>query len=700
MKFKRPLFFSVILGVFLLAAFLPKPTGNGEKDAILMQTIRVFLDQLHYRPLTFDDNFSEKLYAEYLDGLDGGRRFLTQEDLLAFADYRTQLDDEAKSGSFEFFDRSLEHFDAALVKTQAYYREILSQPFNFDLKESFESDPEKRGYAANDAELKKVWYHLLKYETMTRLADKMENQEKEGEETPVKSFAELEKEARASVLELYNDWFDRMMKMKRDDRRSLYFNSLTHLFDPHTEFFEPVEKQNFDIRFSGRLEGIGATLQTVGDYTKVSSIVVGGPAWKTKEIFENDIILKVAQGNEGEFKDVTGMVINDVVQLIRGKKGTLVRLLVKKVDGTTKEIQIIRDIVQLEDGWARSLIIDSNENERIGYLNLPSFYADFNDPNGRFCARDVNTEIEKLKAEKVNGIILDLRNNGGGSLSDVVRMTGFFLETGPIVQIKSRDGQTDVLRDVDSRVQYDGPLIVLVNNFSASASEIMAGALQDYGRAIIVGTKSTYGKGTVQRMYDLDMAVRGYDEIKPLGDIKITTQKFYRITGGSNQLTGVIPDIILPDQYHFVDIGEREDAHAMEWTEIPKVDFQQNTYRIRKMDEIKKRSQQRVNNDPLFQKIYSRAKEVKEQRETSTYSLNLQDYVATQKKMTAASNAFRDLFKDTFVKNAHNLAADETVINTEESSKARNEDFLKGVAKDIYLRETMNIMHDMIVLNK
>jgi carboxyl-terminal processing protease len=473
------------------------------------------------------------------------------------------------------------------------------------------------------------------------------------------------------------------------------------LYDPHSDYFEPIEKQNFDIRFTGKLEGIGATLQTVGDYTKVATVVVGGPAWKTKEVFENDIILKVAQ--EGaDFKDISGMVINDVVQQIRGKKGTKVRLLVKKVDGTIKEVEITRDIIELEEGFAKSLLLKNDQlpNEKYGYIYLPRFYADFEDPKGRFCAPDVEKEIEKLKAENVKGIILDLRNNGGGSLSDVVKMTGFFIPSGPVVQVKSKESKADVLRDPDSRTQYDGALIVMVNNMSASASEIIAAALQDYGRAIIVGTKSTYGKGTVQRFFDLDMGLRGYEEFKPLGEVKITTQKFYRINGGSTQLKGVTPDIILPDQYHYLEIGEREEDYAMEWTEIAPVGYEPQKSKLQSLDLLRKKSEDRVKSDPSFQMILKNALRIKKQRDQSVMPLSLNAYKQLLKNQEKEAQEFRDAFKNYQIKGVENLAADLTEINADSAKITRNIAFKESVGKDIYLRESLLILNDYIRLKK
>ena len=701
MKKKGLIIVSLFAGILLIASFLPKPSQNEGKEAVLVKTVLNYVEQLHFRPKSLDDKLSEQLFNYYIESIDGGKRFLTKEDLALLETHRLNLDNQAIEGTFTFFDLSIDLLDKSLRKTQLIYKELLSKPFNLNGDATFETDSEKRPFPANDAELKEVWRKLLVYEIVSRVNEKLELQGKGSAEIKAKSTDELEKEAREAVLKLYDEWYERLFKTKRSDRLSIYINSLTHLYDPHSDYFEPIEKQNFDIRFTGKLEGIGATLQTVGDYTKVATVVVGGPAWKTKEIFENDIILKVAQ--EGaDFKDISGMVINDVVQQIRGKKGTKVRLLVKKVDGTIKEIEITRDIIELEEGFAKSLLLKNDQfpNDKYGYIYLPRFYADFEDPKGRFCAPDVEKEIEKLKAENVNGIILDLRNNGGGSLSDVVKMTGFFIPSGPVVQVKSKESKADVLRDPDSRTQYDGALIVMVNNMSASASEIIAAALQDYGRAIIVGTKSTYGKGTVQRFFDLDMGLRGYEEFKPLGEVKITTQKFYRINGGSTQLKGVTPDIILPDQYHYLEIGEREEDYAMEWTEIAPVGYEPQKSRLQSIDLLRKKSEDRVKSDPSFQMVLKNALRIKKQRDQSIMPLSLNAYKQLLKNQEKEAQEFRDAFKNYQIKSVENLATDLAEINADSAKITRNIAFKESVGKDIYLRESLLILNDYIRLKK
>ncbi len=698
MKFKGAYLFSFLVVLLVAgAAFLPYPP-KADKESVLIQTILAGVNQLHYSPKEIDDGFSEKVYDLYLDRLDGGRRWLTQADTEQLKPFRHRLDDEALAGTYAFFDKSVELVEASLVKTQKYYRDILAQPFDFSSKEDIELDGDKKPFAKNDAELKEYWRKSMKYETLVRLNNKMKEQDKleEGEEK--KSVDVLEKEAREAVLEVFDDFYERMQKRRRTDWMSDYLNAVTNVFDPHTGYFEPKDKANFDISMSGSLEGIGARLQTDGDYTKVSSIVVGGPAWKDKELEENDLIMKVTQEGEEAGVDVTGFHIDEVVKIIRGKKGTKVTLTVKKVDGNIKDVTIERDVVILEEGFAKSVILDyPGTAEHIGYIKLPRFYADFNGTTGRSCAKDVAKEIKKLKEKNVKGIILDLRNNGGGSLRDVVKMSGLFIEKGPIVQVKARTSQPEVLQDRDQRVQYDGPLVVMVNQFSASASEILAAALQDYGRAVIVGSNSTFGKGTVQRFFDLDQAIRGNSDIKPLGEVKMTIQKFYRINGGSTQLKGVTPDIILPDRYYLItELGERDNEFPMEWTSINPVQYTQDVYKIKNLDQLKARSKARVSDNETFQLIMESAKFLKDQRDRTSYSMNMETYQATRKSLEERSEKYNDMLQPIEGLKVNNLEVDLPGIEVDESKKARNEDWVKSISKDVYITETMAIMSDMI----
>jgi carboxyl-terminal processing protease len=451
---------------------------------------------------------------------------------------------------------------------------------------------------------------------------------------------------------------------------------------------------------SGRLEGIGARLQMDGDFTKVIMIIPGGPAWKQKELEVDDKIFKVQQENEAEPVDVTGWLVDEVVGLIRGPKGTKVTLTVKKTDGSVREITIVRDEVILDEGFAKSAIIElEGEVGNVGYITLPKFYADFENPDGRSCYEDVATEVDKLMKSNVKGIILDLRNNSGGSLNDVVQMSGLFIEDGPIVQVKGRDKAPVILRDKDERVVYTGPLIVMVNTQSASASEILAAALQDYGRAVIVGSQSTFGKGTVQRFFDLDKAVTGYDHLKPLGDIKLTLQKFYRINGGSTQLKGVIPDINLPDNQQYIAAGERELNYPMEWTEISPVEYEQDIVKLNNLDQIRKRSENRIKASPQFEKVIANALRIREIRDETVVPLQLDEFRALDRDREEESEAFKKAFGPIKKLKPHNLAFDLPVIEADSSKIGRNQAWLETIVKDIYIEETLHIMKDLMAIN-
>ena len=698
MKIRNVILMTAVASVALMAAFCPKPTP-ADKEAVLLQKIMEIMATLHYAPQTMNDDLSKKVYKLYLDRADAGRRFLTQQDVDQLKPFETQLDEAITKQDFTFFNKSVERLDAGMVKAEAYYQEALKQQWDFTKEERIELDGDKKPYAKDDNDMKDVWRRMVKYEVLTRLASKMDDKEKGKEEVKDKTDGELQKKAIEEVTKTYNDYFKRIKKVKRNDRFSTYLNSIANVFDPHTEYFEPIEKQSFDISMSGRLIGIGATLQTdlESDYTKVSSIVVGGPAFKQGELKEGDLIVKVAQADK-EGVEIAGMDINEVVSMIRGKENTEVRLTVKaKADGKTKVVSIVREEVIISDGYAKSLIIQANkDSERIGYIKLPKFYADFDKEDGHQCAEDVEIELEKLKKQNVKGIILDLRNNGGGSLRDVVKMSGYFVEEGPIVQVKDRKGAPDVLSDTDPSVQYTGPLVVMVNEFSASASEILAAAMQDYGRAIIVGS-NTYGKGTVQRFFDLDR-MPGNNDIKPLGSIKMTIQKFFRINGGSTQLEGVKPDIILPDAYSEVNVGEKDNEHPMPYTRIAEVKYGQAVVDLKKLPKIAEYSKKRVEKNETFKLIAENAKRIKDQRDKSEYSLNLKEYRANETKMREANKKFENISKPIDGIVAENLQEDLTALNglNDASKTIRNTEWLKDVKKDLHLYETMMILKDML----
>lgn len=694
MKRKGLLFSGLLACLFLLTAVITIP-NNAEKESLILNIMLSVMDQIHFEPKALDDDFSKQAFDRYLKNLDGARRYLIQPEVDQLKAFQYKLDDEAKDRSLAFFDLSMELIDHGMARSKKIYEDLIEGSFDLDKEEVFELDGEKRGFAKDEAALRDYWRKYIKYQIVLKAERKIAEQANYKEGVEKKTEAELVADAIKETKKLFDDWFDRIGRLRRSDRFEAYLNAYTHIFDPHSSYLSPKDKADFDMDMGGRLEGIGARLVQNGDFVKISSLIPGGPAWKGKELEVDDIILQVTQKGE-KAVDVLGMRVDDVAQIVRGKKGTVVILTVKKKDGTTQDVRIERDEVILDESFARSVMVDlSDEITDIGYIKLPKFYSTFD--GGNSCAADIKNEIEKLQSQDAKGIILDLRNNLGGSLPDVVDMSGLFIEKGPIVQVKSRDKDPYVYKDKDPDVAYDGPLIVMVNALSASASEILAAALQDYKRAVIVGGNSTYGKATVQRFIDLDRVIRGASEVKPLGTVKLTYQKFYRINGTSNQLRGVIPDIILPDQYTNMDIGEKEYENALSWSEVEPVKYSQDVCRLPNLEALKASSTQRIATNSTFELIQENNMRRKRNAERTVYPLALDDYVAYREGRAAEAQKYRDIMKDTVPGLIiENLPMDVAYIQEDESRVARNEDWIKQLKKDIYLEETLHIMQDLI----
>ena len=690
-------------GVIFLAAsilVLASQTTNTEdlRRELLLKVITFAINSGHYHPGNIDDAFSEKAFGLYIERIDYAKRFLLQEDVDKLAEYKKELDDAMKEIDFEFLDKSVAVLNKRTEEAKDYYKDILSHPFDFEVDEYYEFDSDKIDYVENKQQLKERWRKSLKYETLNRLYNLEEEQKEAAEKSDtvtIKDFAQLEEEAREKVMKRYDDWFHWMEKLNDDDRLNIYINSLVNVFDPHTQYFPPRDKENFDIRFSGQLEGIGAQLTQRNSYIEVTKIIPGSPSWKQGELEVGDYILKVAQGND-EYVDVVDMRLDDAVQLIRGKKGTKVRLWVKKLDKSIKEIVLIRDVVVLEETYAKSAIIkDDKAGRNFGYLKLPSFYVDFSKINGRNCFDDVKREIEKLKSENIEGLVFDLRDNGGGSLEDVVNIAGLFIKQGPVVQARGRKGMQRTLEDKDPHIQYDGPVVVMVNTISASASEIFAAAMQDYGRALIVGTKSTYGKGTVQNFSELDrMVPRKPADMKDLGSLKMTVQKFYRINGDATQMKGVTPDIVFPDYYNYMEFGERDLEYAMPWDEISGLTYNKWNLSYDK-NYIEQICEKRIENDSILILIDENGKRLESIREETEYSLNYENYKMQLENREKEGEKYDRIGKDTLGLAIEILKADLPEIEADTSSKARFDAWILGLKKDIYLVESVNILNDI-----
>lgn len=686
----------VLVPVSLLSfGFYLKNQDEGEQ--ILLKAILENLGRHHYHPQPVDDNMSELAYKNYLSAMDNSKRFLLQEDVDALSQYKTQLDDQSLTGSYEFFDLSVDILDRRIDEAQTYYREILAKPFDFTTDETVNMG-ENNPYGANKEELRERWRKYLKYNVMTRLSAKMDVQEKakakdEDAFQPI-PYDSLELMAREDILKNHDSWFNRMERVDRKDRLAAYVNSITRIFDPHTNYFPPEDKENFDIRMSGKLEGIGAQLQEKDGYIKVVKIIPGSPCALQGDLGVNDLILKVGQG-EDEPASIVNVKMNDAVQLIRGKRGTEVRLTVQKPDGAIEIIPIIRDVVVLEETFAKSLMINDEDKRKMGYLHLPSFYTDFTGTGGRTCWKDVETELKKLEEDGAEALIFDLRGNGGGSLNDVVNMAGLFIEKGPIVQVKDSRGKNAVLRDNNGNVEWDKPVVVLVNEFSASASEIFAAALQDYNRAVIVGSHTTHGKGTVQRFIPLNRTLRN-NNVPDLGSLKLTTQKFYRINGGATQLKGVTPDVILPDNYMFIETGEKEQEYALEWDKIEESEYQVYDKKWNKrLSAVQKNSAGRVEKEELFASIEENARVWREQRDKDVFTLNLETHRKEEEAARKRNEAFDELFKPYPELEINMLSADALIINRDSTKQKIRQTWMDRLKEDPYLMEALQISEDL-----
>lgn len=605
--------------------------------------------------------------------------------------------DEINEGGFEFLDKTVKIINTRIEEAEKYYQEILDKPFDFEKDEQVELDAKKVEYSKDKTALKESWRKALKYQVLTKVVQQIEKQESNDTIKDKKPFAEIEKEQRAKVLKNNKDWFKRLKRLNDKDRLDTYLKCITLAFDPHSTFYPPKEKEDFDISISGKLEGIGATLQEKDGFIKVVKIVPGSASWKQGELKDGDIILKVGQGEE-EPVSIEDMRLDEAVKLIRGPKGTEVRLTVKKkIDASIKVIPIIRDVVLLEESYAKSAVVeDKSTDKKVGYIKLPKFYADFSGTGGRNCSDDIAKEIKKLKKDNIDGIVLDLRDNGGGSLRDVIKMVGLFIETGPVVQVKSRSGDAYPYGDNDRRVQYDGPLVVMVNSFSASASEILAAAIQDYNRGIIIGTP-TFGKGTVQRVLNLDsyLSLSDLKEFGSLGSIKLTTQKFYRINGGTTQLEGVTPDIILPNFYSYMDLGEREMDYALKWDQVSRANYDEENSINKKRKKLAKKSTKRFKKDNTFRLVDENAKRLKSIRDNTTSSLNLKKFREEKEAEKNSGEKYKDIFKVIESLNVTTPTADKELIESDETKVETNKAFQKELTKDPYLLESIRVVKDI-----
>ena len=716
-RLKVGLYAFLVAAVFVLASyrlFRRADSAVPSKEQVLIGTMLQGLSAAHYQPEKVDDAFSKRVFDLYLKHLDYRKQFLLTSDVEQLRRYQTQIDDEVKNGTHEFLDLSTKLMADRTKEMQGLYRDILAKPFDFTTDETFQTNFEKAAFPADKAAQRELWRKLLKYETLSRVSEMMEAQDKAKEAKPsgataapaaadasaptaaepVRTPAQMEAEARKRVLKYYDDQFEEISDTDANERLATYANTIANTYDPHTEYFAPKAKEDFDYEMTGRFEGIGATLREKDGLIYIEEIIPGSASARQGDLKKGDAILRVAQ-SAAEPVSIEGWHTAKAVTLIRGKKGSEVRLTVKKPDGSTKIIPIIRDVVVVDEKYAQSSII-TEKGQKIGYLRLPGFYADFNDNGGRSSSEDVKKELAKLNAEGVKGIVMDLRFNGGGSLSDAVSMAGLFMPSGPMVQVRDGQGHTQVLTDNDPRVQYSGPLVLLVNKYSASASEILAAAVQDYHRGVIMGSTSTYGKGTVQRIFDLDEALPSeLNSVKPIGSLKLTTQKFYRVNGGSTQFKGVVSDIVVPDLYSYLDEGEKESDYPLKWDEI-----QPARYRTwdaaPALDKLRAGSKARVATNPSFKVMDEMVKSMRKRKDETTISLKLSVYRAEQQESKVISDRYEAAQKTNTALAFSPLAADVRAVNGDTVKVNRAARFTKSLKKDITIGEAVAVIQDEI----
>jgi carboxyl-terminal processing protease len=693
----------VLFGSLFIAFRSINGADSNEKIAQqqkLLNTVGALLEQQHYSPQKINDEFSKKIFKAYLSQLDGDKSIFTSADVNTVKKFETTIDDEIHGTSIQFQPAVSAIYEKRVSETMLYYKDILSKPFDYNINETVQLDGDQLGYTTSEAERKDRWRKKLKYYSLERFIDLQEEREKNKGKDSFKVLPDdsLELAARTSVLKMMDRTFNRIKTTFTEEQRfNSFINVITNTMDPHTDYYPPIEKRAFDERMSNQFYGIGAQLQQDDNGIKIASIVTGGPAWKSGAIVAGDVIIKVAQGTSQPV-DVSGYGTEDAVKLIRGDKGTEVRITFKKQDGTTKTVSLIREKIEQDEGLARSAVIMQGK-DKIGYIALPDFYANFEDKNGFKCSEDVATEVTKLKAENVKGIVIDLRNNGGGSLLEVVKMVGLFIKTGPVVQVKERDGRVDqqTWRDNDESVLYDGPLTVMVNELSASASEIFAAAIQDYKRGIVIGSSSTYGKGTVQRPIPFGRPIDFYSSRTEFGAVSLTFQKFYRVNGGSTQLKGVVPDIIMPDSYEYLKIREKDNPNSLPWDAIPQTTFQPWLGNAsNNLTAIINKEQIRISSDANLILLQDNLKWLSKNSD-NPINLQIDQFKQMQKQITNTVNQNNTLLKLKNEMSVQTLEVDkEKFYNNPDKNKGiRYQEWLKLLKQDLQIDASSKIIQEL-----
>jgi carboxyl-terminal processing protease len=687
---------ALVIFVLLLqpvVIFAQKSKVAENVDLVFHNTANM-MQHIHYAPKTLDDKFAAQIFNTYLQTLDAGKRFFLQEDIKEFKKYEFQLDDELRGKQVQFYKVVNARFRQRLDEAEKLINELLKEPFTFNRAETYNTNMDNQPWTGSADEQRARWKNYLKYQVLVQFDDLLELQSKDSvsSKDSASSKEELEKKAREIVSRIEKRYIENLRKLTTEDESfNTYINSVINLYDPHSNYFLPVDRREFQENMSGIYYGIGALLQEQQGKVSIGELMLGGPAAKSGQVEKGDVIVRVAQEGQKPV-EVAGMGMQDVIKMIRGAKGTTVTITFRKQDGKLKDVAMQREALQLEDTFVKSAIIE--DHGRIGYISFPRFYTDFGDDNGRSSAKDMAAELEKLKAENVHSVIIDIRNNGGGSLGEVINMVGLFIKSGPVVQVKSPTGKPYVANTNTGETFFDGPVIVLVNEMSASASEIFAAAIQDYKRGIIVGSSSTYGKGSVQRSFGIANNRQLTSQSTELGTINITLQKYYRITGEATQLKGIVPDILLPGIYEPYDIQEKNNPTALAWDKIDPVPFTPvNDGSV--FGRVIAQSQSRIQQDTVLQALRKNLNWLKNR--PTKFSLQLDAYRKEQEQLQNKVETIRRELINPDSLNIRNTAdVEKDLQEREQFRRDSNKAWLNSLKKDLYLAKAVQVMEDYL----
>ena len=676
--------FSIIITILSLTIFgftLKKnKLSDPEKEKVLLEIVKYVVERGHYNSIDLDDNFSVKIFDDFISKLDPQKRFFTVNDIRQLNRYKYKIDDQIKNYQLEFFEETYKTYNQRVIDAELFVDKVFETDFDFSENEFIDLNNDSIPFSSGKNQLFERWRKQIKYSVLDIVTQRYSSDSLD--------FNEIKINAISTVKKNTDDFFDYANELDRDDWFSVFVNSFVSQFDPHTFYFKPDDKEKFDVSISGKFDGIGARLSKADGNVKIVDVIIGGPVWRDKLLDVGDVILAVGQGDD-ELVSIYGMKLDDSIKLIKGPAGTLVTLRIKKIDGQIKDVKIKRDEVELEETFAKSTVISKNDNN-YGYISLPKFYADFDNYKNRNSANDVKNEIVKLKNNGIQGLILDLRNNGGGSLQTVVEMTGLFIEKGPVVQVKSIGNRKKVLYDRDPQVYWDGPLVLLINEMSASASEIISAALQDYNRAIIIGSEKSFGKGTVQNIIDLNRFISNTDY--DMGALKVTTDIFYRINGESVQLEGVQSDIIIPDSYMYIFNGERDEKNPIKWDKIGPATYTKWNKYSDKFNYVKDQINKKLDQNKLINNIYDRAQWIRNQQNLKNVPLNIVEYKKYQKNQKQKASQFDNISKYQNELSFNLLKAEKPFINANRELFEARAKWHESLSKDIFIDQAVNAL--------